>query len=188
MNCRPGSRVLGGGYSGSPPGNLANPNEATGLIIIKSRRIATRTWEIRAVNPAGASDPATLATNAVCAKNAKTGPHGGAVRRRDPGQRPGGGDRHLLEKRRALSAGFLISPHRRAPPSASTEMVRVGNYRWNVGLYEYPFTALPPGSTLTAFSYCRGGKGKAPRPQGPSVTPPTPPPAPVSTPPPPPVL
>lgn len=178
MNCRRGSHVLSGGYSGSPPGNLANPNEATGLIVVESRRIATRTWEIRAVNPAGASGPATLATNAVCAKNAKTGvrevqsvvaiPDNGRVEATV-----------TCSGRRALSAGFLISPTSPSPAVGITEMVPVGNYRWNVGLYEYPFTALPPGSTLTAFSYCRGGKSKAPRPQGPSVTPPTPPPPPV---------
>jgi hypothetical protein len=182
MHCRPGSHVLSGGYSGSPPGNLANPNEATGLIVLESRRIAADTWEVRAVNSAAGSGQATLATNAVCERNAPQRIFCRVCRpRRRSGFPTGVSEAQAVapipdngrvvgmggvgatcpgKGVHAISGGFLVSPTSPSPAVGIDSMGPgpPGNKGWFVGLYEYPFTVLPPGSTLTVFIYCKKNK------------------------------
>lgn len=63
------------------------------------------------------------------------------------------------KKRHVVAGGFLASPAVFPGPAlliGIDENLPVGKRGWEVGLWEYP-TALPPGSSLQTFAYCKKG-------------------------------
>jgi hypothetical protein len=156
LSCPPGTHVLAGGFSGSPPGNLAAP-EGQRLVIAESRRVSNTTWEIRAVNPSGAPSVATLLTNAVCERNRKRAvfENSAVVPIVDNGRTS------ILapcpsKKHHVVGGGFLVSPTTSPSPAVGIDQHQPSGPRaWQVGVYEFPTFPLPTGSTLTAYAYCK---------------------------------
>jgi hypothetical protein len=156
LNCPAGTHVLTGGFAGSPPGNLADPGGQR-LIIEESRRVSNSTWEVRAVNPLGAPSIATLFTNVVCERNGKRGvlENSAVVPIVDNGRTsstvPCAG-----KKQHVVGGGFLVSPFTSPSPAVGVDQHQpVGQRSWQIGLYEYPTFALPTGSLLTTYAYCK---------------------------------
>jgi hypothetical protein len=148
--------VLAGGFSGSPPGNLAAP-EGQRLVIAGSHRVSNTTWEIRAVNPLGATSPATLLTNAICERNRKRAVfENSAVAPIADNSRTSVLAPCPSKKHHVVGGGFLVSPLTSPSPAVGIDQHQPSGKRaWQVGLYEFPTFALPTGSTLTTYSYCK---------------------------------
>jgi hypothetical protein len=154
LHC-PGGRVVTGGFSASPAGDLAMP-QARRIIILESRRLDKATWEVRAVNPNGAASQATVAARAVCEKVkgvtttevASVAPIATNGRTQATARCP--------KSRRVSGGGFQISPVTSPIPAVGIDQMQpVGQRSWQVGLYEYPELNSPAQSLLTAYSYCR---------------------------------
>jgi hypothetical protein len=155
LHCPGGRRVVSGGFSGSPAGDLAVP-QARRFVILESRRIDKATWEVRAVNPNGAASQATIAAKVVCEKVkgvtttevASVSPIASNGRTQATATCP--------KSRRVSGGGFQISPVTSPIPAVSIDQMQpVGQRRWQIGLYEYPELNSPADSFLTAYSYCR---------------------------------
>jgi hypothetical protein len=153
LHCSPGTHVLSGGFSFSPPGN-PGPNGFR-AIVAESRRTSATTWEVDLVNPAGALSQVTLALNVLCELNQK----GVGVTEKsaiapiaDNGRTTA--TAACTGKTHTIGGGFLISP-KVGPAIGVDQMQPVGAKSWQVGLYEYPGFALPAGSSMAAYSYCK---------------------------------
>jgi hypothetical protein len=154
LNCPGGTHVIAGGFAGSPAGNLGAPTSFR-LIIAESRRLNTSTWEVRAVNPTGSLSVATLATNAVCERNGTSVTERSVVAPILDNNRTSA-TATCSKKGHMVGGGFLVSPTTSPSPAVGVDQSQPSGQRsWLVGLYEYPTFALPPGSTLTAYSYCK---------------------------------
>jgi hypothetical protein len=153
LHCSPGTQVLSGGFSFTPAGN-PGPNGFR-AIVVESRRTSATTWEVDLVNPAGALSEVTLALNVLCELNQK----GVSVTERsaiapiaDNGRTTA--TAACTGKTHTIGGGFLISP-KVGPAIGVDQMQPVGAKSWQVGLYEYPGFALPAGSSMAAYSYCK---------------------------------
>jgi hypothetical protein len=155
LHCPAGTRVVTGGFSGSPAGDLAVP-QARRIIILESRRLNSTTWEVRAVNPNGAPSQATIAANAVCEKIkgvnttevASVAPIATNARSQATATCPKG--------RRVSGGGFQISPVTSPLPAVAIDQSQpLGQRSWQIGLYELPELNSPSDSFVTTYSYCR---------------------------------
>jgi hypothetical protein len=152
--CPQGTHVLTGGFSFSPAGNLASPTDFRGYVV-ESRRLDRSTWEIDLVNPAGAPAAVTLNTSVLCELNRK----GVNVTERSAlaplvDNSRATATASCTGKTHSVGGGFLVNP--KVGPSVGVDQMQpVGQKGWQVGLYEAPGFTLPPGSTVTAYSYCR---------------------------------
>lgn len=154
IHCPKGSHVLAGGFNLSPAGNLADPVGFRPQVL-ESRRRDARTWELIVVNPAGSPSDATIAANTLCEVNAK----GLSISERSASAPLVDNSRATATasctgKTHAVDGGFLISPAV-GPAVGVDQMQPSGSKAWQVGVYEYPGFALPAGSTVTAYSYCK---------------------------------
>jgi hypothetical protein len=154
LRCPRRSHVLSGGFGFSPSGDPGDPG-AFRAVVVESRRLDRRTWRIALVNPAGASGPATLFTNAICEPNLK----GLAVTEASSTAPIAPDDRTSLianctGKKHTIGGGFATTPVV-GPAIGIDQMQPVGSKGWQVGLYEYPGFTLPAGSTVTAYGYCK---------------------------------
>jgi hypothetical protein len=127
------------------------------LTITESRRVSNSTWEIRAINPLGAPSVATLSTNVVCERNGKRGVlENSAVLPIADNGRTGSTVPCAGKKQHVVGGGFLVSPFTSPSPAVGIDQHQpVGQRSWQVGLYEYPTFALPTGSLLTTYAYCK---------------------------------
>jgi hypothetical protein len=160
LHCPKRTHVLSGGFSFSPPGDLADPRGFR-AVAVESRRRDARTWEVDVVNPAGAPATATIFTNVLCEVNAK----GAGVSERSAVVPIAENSRATATatctgKTHSIAGGFLTSPTV-GPAVGIDQMQPVGAKAWQVGLYEYPRFSLPPGSSLAAYVYCK--KNAAPK-------------------------
>jgi hypothetical protein len=156
LTCPAGTHVLTGGFAGSPPGNLADP-QGRRLTMTESRRVSNSTWEIRAINPLDAPSVATLSTNVVCERNGKRGVlENSAVLPIVDNGRTGSTVPCARRKQHVVGGGFLVSPFTSPSPAVGIDQHQpVGQRSWQVGLYEFPTFALPTGSLLTTYAYCK---------------------------------
>jgi hypothetical protein len=160
LHCPKRTHVLSGGFSFSPPGDLADPRGFR-AVVVESRRRDARTWQVDVVNPAGAPATVTIFTNVLCEVNAK----GAGVSERsavaaiaDNGRTSATAS--CTGKTHSIAGGYLTSPTV-GPAVGVDQMQPVGAKGWQVGLYEYPRFSLPPGSSLAAYVYCK--KNAAPK-------------------------
>jgi hypothetical protein len=154
LRCSTGTHVLSGGFSLSPPGNLADP-VGFRAHVVESRRRDAGTWEIDVVNPNGAPGEATISAQALCELNAK----GTAVTETSATAPIADNGRttavaSCTGKTHSIGGGFLVSPTV-GPAVSIDQMQPIGAKGWQVGLYEYPGFNLPAGSTVAAYSYCK---------------------------------
>jgi hypothetical protein len=154
LNCSPGTHVVTGGFSLSPAGNLA-VFDAFRPVVVASRRFDVDTWQVHVVNPTGSPSVATLFSNVVCERNARGVSVTEALsvvpvinNARTSATATCTGKTHVV------GGGFLLSPLT-GPAVGIDQMQPVGGKAWQVGLYEYPNFALPAGSSLAAYSYCK---------------------------------
>jgi hypothetical protein len=155
LHCPAGLRVVTGGFSASPAGDLGNP-QSRRIIVLESRRLDTATWQVRAVNPNGAPSEATIFGNAVCERIkginttevASVAPIATNTRTQATATCP--------KSRRVSGGGFQISPVTSPLPAVGLDQSQpVGQRSWRIGLYEYPELNSPADSFLTTYSYCR---------------------------------
>jgi hypothetical protein len=157
LHCSPNAHVLTAGFSFSPPGDLADPFGVRATVY-ESRRIDPRTWNIHLINPASAPSPVTLAVNVVCELNRK----GSQVTEATSAAPIASNSRTTATatctgKTHSVGGGFIVSPTDAGsiPGVGIDQMQPVGARAWQVGLFEYPFTSLPAGSSVAAYSYCK---------------------------------
>lgn len=152
--CPHGTHVLTGSFAFSPAGDLADPI-AFRAKVAESRRISSSTWEVVVVNPAGAPAPVTLTTNAICERNSRgVNPTERSATVPIVDNSRASATASCTGKTHSVGGGFLVNPTA-GPAVGVDQMQPAGAKAWQVGLYEYPNFTLPPGSTLTAYSYCR---------------------------------
>jgi hypothetical protein len=153
LHCSPGTHVLNGGFSFSPSGS-PGPNTFR-AIVVESRRTSTTTWEVDLVNPAGAPGDVTLSLNILCELNQKgvSVTEASAVAPIADNGRTSA-TAACTGKTHTIGGGFLISP-KVGPAVGIDQMQPIGAKSWQVGLYEYPSFALPAGSSMAAYSYCK---------------------------------
>jgi hypothetical protein len=155
-HCPQGTHVLNGGFSASPPGNLANP-AVPRLLVTESRRTDTQTWQVQVVNPLGSGGVATLFTSALCERNAKgasLSEASAAAPIVDNGRTVATAS--CTGKKHTTGGGFQVSPVANTAPAVGIDQMQpAGQKAWQVGSYEYPGFVLPAGSFLTAYSYCK---------------------------------
>jgi hypothetical protein len=157
LNCSPNAHVLTAGFSFTPAGNLADPFGVRATVY-ESRRTGPRSWTIHLLNPAGAPSAATLSVNLLCELNRKgtqVSEASAAAPIADNGRTSAKAS--CSGKTHSVAGGFLISPTEvgAVPGVGVDQMQPVGAKAWQVGLFEYPFTTLPAGSSVTAYSYCK---------------------------------
>jgi hypothetical protein len=157
LDCAPNAHVLSAGFSFSPPGDLANPF-APRATVYESRRLNARTWNIHLINPAGAPSPATLSVNALCELNRKGSQVSEASQvapLADNGRTTATAT--CTGKTHSIAGGFLVSPTEAGtiPGIGVDQMQPVGAKAWQTSVFEEPFTTLPAGSSVTAYSYCK---------------------------------
>jgi hypothetical protein len=155
LHCPNGTHVLTGGFSFTPPGDLSGDLASKRAMVVESRRIAPDSWEIDLVNPTGAPAEATISLNVLCELNKK----GSTVTEASSVVPIGDNGRTAATasctgKTHAVAGGFLISPTV-GPAIGIDQMQPAGNKAWQVALFEYPTFALPAGSSLAAYSYCK---------------------------------
>ena len=155
INCPKGTHVVAGGFSSSPAGNLADPFNGFRPQVLESKRRDTRSWELTFVNPNNSPSAATITGNTLCEVNRK----GLNISERSASAPIAENSRtsataSCTGKTHAVGGGFLVTPTV-GPAVGIDQMQPSGSKAWQVGLYEYPRFALPAGSTLTAYSYCR---------------------------------
>ncbi|HEX3562882.1 MAG TPA: hypothetical protein VHU24_08605 [Solirubrobacterales bacterium] len=153
LHCSPGTHVLSGGFSFSPPGS-PGPNTFRASVV-ESRRTSATTWEVDLINPAGAPSQVTLSLNVLCELNQK----GVSVTEASAISPIADNGRTSATaackgKTHTIGGGFLLSP-KVGPAIGVDQMQPVGAKSWQVGLYEYPGFALPTGSSMAAYSYCK---------------------------------
>jgi hypothetical protein len=161
LNCASGTHVLAGGFTVSPPPNLADPNKA-GAQVLQSRRTATGQWTITVGNPLPPAGvvAASFSASALCELNqgsekvkevSSTAPIGDDARTT--------ADASCSKKKHLVSGGFLVSPNSGTAPAVGIdEFQPSGSRKWHTGLYEFPGFNLPAGSSLTTYAYCKKGK------------------------------
>jgi hypothetical protein len=153
LHCPPRTHVLNGGFSFAPPGSPA-PDMFRALVV-ESRRATIDTWEVDLVNPAGAADQVTLSLNVLCELNQKgvNVTEASAVAPITDNGRTSA-TATCTGKTHTIGGGFLASPTV-GPAIGVDQMQPVGAKSWQVGLYEYPGFALPAGSSLATYAYCK---------------------------------
>jgi hypothetical protein len=160
LNCSPGTHVVSGGYSGQAASNLGNLLGFR-LVVFTSRRTGAGQWTVNAFNSgAGPSPvPITVTVYALCEKNAK----GRTVSERASPVVPlvndarSSSDVGCAKKQHAISGGFNVTPNGvgSVPVVGLDEFYPTGRKGWHVGLHEWVGVALPPGSALQSFVYCK---------------------------------
>lgn len=158
FNCPPGTHVLTGRYSAPGLGSFQFA-PASARIIVASRRTGPGQWTITAFNNSFSPAAATLTGYAVCERNGKgrgVGEASGFATIADNGRTAA--DASCSAKQHVVSGGFLVSPSSFpgvVPFVGLDEFQPLGKRAWHVGLHEFPQFALPPGSSLQTFAYCK---------------------------------
>jgi hypothetical protein len=159
LSCAPGTHVISGGYSGTGIVNFADPTNGYRILILYSRRISTREWQVLALNSSSANTPGTVTSFATCERNAKgTGVSEVAsaavpvsLNARSAAEATCGKKAHVI------SGGFLLNPNGigQVPGVTIDETYPVGRRGWHIGAFN--LSNPPPGSNLQAFAYCKKG-------------------------------
>ena len=158
FDCPRDTHVISGGYAGAGPVDLTDPADGPRILIFQSRRTGVGQWTVTGANNPGANSAALLTGYATCERNVK-GTSVSAVSAFTPlfNDLRASTNATCTGKKHAVSGGFMISPNGVGPAvfSAIDENLPAGNKGWHVGLYEFPEFALPAGSSLTGYVYCK---------------------------------
>jgi hypothetical protein len=155
FHCPPQTRPVGAGWSVDNPfnGNIAT---SSNLIVVQSRRLDRTTWTLTAEVRSGSGVASELTGTVPCEKVTprklvqRTAIDSFADNERATATATCRTGTHVV------SGGFLINP---LPPGTVPfapvdRHAPVGGRQWRVDIYDTIF-ALPPGSTLTTYAYCR---------------------------------
>jgi hypothetical protein len=154
LACPKGTHVLSGGFSISPPGNLADP-AAFRPKVAQSQRVSSTTWAFDLVNPTGFTSAVTFVTTVECELNQKglnLTEQSSTVPLVDNSRATTTAS--CVGKTHTVSAGFLLTPTV-GPAVGIDQFGPTGQKSWQVGAYEYPGFTLPGGATISVFAYCR---------------------------------
>jgi hypothetical protein len=163
FHCPPGTRPVGAGWSVDNPytGDVAN---SSNLIVVESRRTNATTWTLTAEVRSASTVVSTFTGTVPCERKSprKLVQKSRTVSFSD--NQRASASATCAKRTHVVSGGFVINP---LPPGvvpfAPVDYNAASGPRsWRVDLYD-TVLALPPGSTLTTYAYCRRNKGKRKR-------------------------